>query len=87
MSLLVAAAVISAGQTFTCTPTRVWDGDAPIWCAEGPRIRLSGIAARDADGPVAQASPAPMQVQRDLVMLWSGFPVSLLVDRLKAMFS
>lgn len=36
-----------AGETFACTPTRVWDGDGPIWCAEGPRIRLAGIAARE----------------------------------------
>ena len=35
------------GERFACTPTRVWDGDGPIWCAEGPRIRLSGIAARE----------------------------------------
>lgn len=40
--LLVAASVVAAGQSFDCTPTRVWDGDGPIWCAEGPRIRLSG---------------------------------------------
>lgn len=48
MSLLVlaAAAIIPAGEIFTCTPTRVWDGDGPVWCAEGPRIRLTGIAAR-----------------------------------------
>ncbi len=39
--------VPSAGESFTCTPIRVWDGDGPIWCAEGPRIRLSGIAARE----------------------------------------
>jgi endonuclease YncB( thermonuclease family) len=43
-------AIASRGSTFGCTPTRVWDGDGPIWCAEGPRIRLSGIAAREMDG-------------------------------------
>lgn len=46
-SLLLATAVIPAGQSFQCTPTRVWDGDGPIWCAEGPHVRLSGIAARE----------------------------------------
>jgi endonuclease YncB( thermonuclease family) len=35
-----------AGAAFTCTPVRVWDGDGPIWCAEGPKVRLAGIAAR-----------------------------------------
>lgn len=38
---------VAAGTAFTCTPTVVWDGDGPIWCAEGPRIRLHGIAARE----------------------------------------
>jgi endonuclease YncB( thermonuclease family) len=60
MSLLLAAAtVIAAGQPFTCTPTRVWDGEGPIWCAEGPRIRLSGIAAREADGSCRTGQPCP----------------------------
>jgi endonuclease YncB( thermonuclease family) len=48
--LLAAISIVPAGQTFQCTPTRVWDGDGPIWCGEGPRIRLSGIAAREMDG-------------------------------------
>jgi endonuclease YncB( thermonuclease family) len=45
--------------TFTCTPTRVWDGDGPIWCAEGPRIRLAGIAAREMDGSCSPGHPCP----------------------------
>ena len=43
--LLLLASVVAPGATFTCTPVAVWDGDGPIWCAEGPRIRLEGIAA------------------------------------------
>ena len=54
-----AAQVPPAGTTFTCTPTRVWDGDGPIWCAEGPRIRLAGIAAREADGTCRPNQPCP----------------------------
>ena len=46
MLTFLAASIVAAGQTFTCTPTHVWDGDGPIWCAEGPHVRLSGIAAR-----------------------------------------
>lgn len=57
--LLVAATIVPAGQTFECTPTRVWDGDGPIWCAEGPRIRLSGIAAREIDGTCRTNQPCP----------------------------
>jgi endonuclease YncB( thermonuclease family) len=47
MPLLLAAKIIAAGATFACTPIAVWDGDGPVWCAEGPRIRLHGIAARE----------------------------------------
>jgi endonuclease YncB( thermonuclease family) len=51
--------VIAAGIAFTCTPTHVWDGDGPIWCAEGPRIRLSGIAARERDDSCRPGHPCP----------------------------
>src|SRR3546814_11542766 len=60
--------VVPAGQTFLCTPTRVWDGDGPVWCAEGPRIRLAGIAARESDGTCRSNQPcpdAPAQAARD----------------------
>jgi hypothetical protein len=60
MSLVIAAAtIISAGQTFACTPTHVWDCDGPVWCAEGPRIRRPGIAAREIDGTCWQGQPCP----------------------------
>ena len=49
--------LVKAGQTFTCTPTHVWDGDGPIWCEEGPRLRLAGIAAREMDGDVCAVIP------------------------------
>lgn len=57
--MLLAVTIIAAGQTFTCTPVRVWDGDGPIWCAEGPRIRLAGIAARELDGSCSPGHPCP----------------------------
>lgn len=57
--LLAAAAIVPAGQSFECTPTAVWDGDGPIWCAEGPHIRLSGIAAREMDGTCSRGHPCP----------------------------
>lgn len=57
--LFIAASIVPAGQTFDCTPTRVWDGDGPIWCAEGPRVRLSGIAARETDGTCRDNQPCP----------------------------
>ncbi|ARU15912.1 hypothetical protein A9D14_06595 [Croceicoccus marinus] len=57
--LLFAAAIVPSGQTFECTPIRVWDGDGPIWCAEGPRIRVSGVAARETDGTCRPGHPCP----------------------------
>jgi len=40
-------AIVARDETFTCTPVRVWDGDGPVWCAEGPKLRIAGIAARE----------------------------------------
>lgn len=62
MSLMIAAAAalfVPAGESFPCTPVRVWDGDGPIWCAEGPKIRLSGIAAPEMDGSCGTGHPCP----------------------------
>lgn len=57
--LLALAPVVAAGQAFVCTPTRVWDGDGPVWCAEGPKVRLAGIAAREMDGTCRRRQPCP----------------------------
>ncbi|WP_152435606.1 thermonuclease family protein [Erythrobacter sp. THAF29] len=57
LALLLGA--VPAGQEFACTPTAVWDGDGPVWCAEGPRVRLSGIAAREMDGSCRSRHPCP----------------------------
>lgn len=59
-ALLLAAAIVPAGQSFKCTPTRVWDGDGPIWCAEGPHVRLSGVAAKEMDGTCKRGHPCPI---------------------------
>ena len=50
---------VGDGDSFSCTPTKLWDGDGPIHCAEGPRVRLSGIAAREADGSCRPGHPCP----------------------------
>lgn len=57
--MLMLAPVMAVGQAFACTPVRVWDGDGPIWCAEGPRVRLAGIAAREIDGTCRPNQPCP----------------------------
>jgi endonuclease YncB( thermonuclease family) len=59
MGMILAALTVPAGQSFKCTPIRVWDGDGPIWCAEGPRVRLSGIATREMDRTCKAGHPCP----------------------------
>jgi endonuclease YncB( thermonuclease family) len=70
------ATIVPAGQDFKCTPIRVWDGDGPVWCAEGPRVRLSGIAAREMDGTCRSNQPCPNAAAKDaknaLVSLLGG---------------
>lgn len=75
--LLLAAQVIPIGQTFQCTPTRVWDGDGPVWCAEGPRVRVAGIAARESDGSCRSNQPCPAataELARDALVAVVGTP-------------
>ena len=52
-------AIVARGERFTCTPQRVWDGDGPIHCAEGTKVRLAGIAARESDGSCRPGHPCP----------------------------
>ena len=56
---LLAAAIVPAGESFECTPVRVWDGGGPTWCAEGPHVRRSGIAAKEMDGTCNANQPCP----------------------------
>lgn len=70
--------IIPAGQPFTCTPTAVWDGDGPIWCAEGPRVRIAGIAAREHDGTCRSNQPCPAasaEASRDALVRLLGTPI------------
>jgi len=53
------ATIVTAGQTFQCTPIAVWDGDGPVWCAEGPKIRIAGVAARESDDSCRTNQPCP----------------------------
>jgi hypothetical protein len=65
-----------AGSAFVCTPTAIYDGDGPIWCAEGPKVRLAGIAAREIDETCRPQHPCPKasgKASRDhLVKLLGG---------------
>lgn len=51
--------IVPALALFICTPIAVYDGDGPIWCAEGPKVRLAGIAAREMDGTCRSNQPCP----------------------------
>lgn len=68
--------VILAASLFLCTPVAVYDGDGPVWCAEGPRIRISGIAAREMDGTCRANQPCPdasaIEARDALVALLGG---------------
>jgi endonuclease YncB( thermonuclease family) len=68
--------IIAAGLAFLCTPTAVWDGDGPVWCEEGPRLRIAGIAARELDGSCSAGHPCPdataEQARAALVSLLGG---------------
>lgn len=74
--LAASVPIVPAGETFTCTAISVWDGDGPIWCAEGPRIRLQGIAAREMDGSCRPGHPCPsasgVEARDHLVELLGG---------------
>jgi hypothetical protein len=72
--------VIPKEQSFECTPTHVWDGDGPIWCAEGPHVRLAGIAAREMDGTCKTNQPCPRasaEAARDALVALLGKPIGV----------
>jgi hypothetical protein len=70
------AQVVPAGQSFKCTPVAVYDGDGPVWCAEGPKLRIAGIAAREMDGTCRSNQPCPsvgaIDARDRLVRLFGG---------------
>src|SRR5690348_10025227 len=72
----LAAQIVAAGNTFSCTPTAVWDGDGPVWCAEGPKLRIAGIAAREIDDTCRSNQPCPAvggtEARDRLVRLFGG---------------
>jgi endonuclease YncB( thermonuclease family) len=75
-----AVPVVPSGQTFSCTPMHVWDGDGPVWCEEGPRLRLAGIAARELDGSCSPGHPCPAPsgiAARDALAALLGTPTGV----------
>lgn len=75
--------VVPAGERFACTPIELWDGDGPAWCAEGPRIRFAGIAAREMDGTCRSNQPCPdatAEAARDYLAKLLGTPAGFTKD-------
>jgi endonuclease YncB( thermonuclease family) len=68
--------IVPAGQRFQCTPIAVWDGDGPVWCREGKKLRIAGIAAREIDNSCRPGQPCPpasgRQARDRLVGLFGG---------------
>lgn len=52
-------ATATPGLFFTCTVRGVHDGDGPIYCAEGQKVRLTAVAARELDGSCRRWHPCP----------------------------
>ncbi|WP_267395003.1 MULTISPECIES: hypothetical protein [unclassified Sphingomonas] len=45
--MFVALLIAAAAPQFSCTVTRVHDGDGPLWCSNGIKVRVAGIQAPD----------------------------------------
>ncbi|NIO40574.1 MAG: hypothetical protein GTO41_10545 [Burkholderiales bacterium] len=50
---------LATAATFICTPIAVFDGDGPLWCEEGHKIRIASISAREIDGTCRARHPCP----------------------------
>jgi len=81
VSLMGATMIVPAGRSFVCTPSAVYDGDGPVWCKEGAKVRLAGIAAREMDGTCNSNQPCPgagaIAARDQLVRLLGGSKGSL----------
>lgn len=45
--MLVVILAAAALPTFSCDVVRVHDGDGPLWCRSGEKVRIAGIQAPD----------------------------------------
>ncbi|MDO6414303.1 hypothetical protein Q4F19_07905 [Sphingomonas sp. BIUV-7] len=44
---MLALLLVAATSPFSCVVTRVHDGDGPLWCANGVKVRIAGVQAPD----------------------------------------
>lgn len=45
--MLLPLLATALAPSFTCTVTRVHDGDGPLWCSNGIKVRVAGVQAPD----------------------------------------
>jgi len=55
LTILVAAAAM---PSFTCDVIRVHDGDGPLWCRSGQKVRIAGVQAPDFESAQPCRRPA-----------------------------
>lgn len=46
-AVFLAFAQVATGQNFTCDVVRVHDGDGPLTCSSGVKVRIAGVQAPD----------------------------------------
>ena len=44
---------------FVCQVQRIHDADGPLWCANGAKVRVAGVNAREVDGSCRRGAPCP----------------------------
>ncbi|MEG3089397.1 thermonuclease family protein [Sphingomonas sp. PB4P5] len=54
-----------AAASFLCLVTRVHDGDGPLWCGNGMKVRVAGIQAPDFENAEPCRKPKPNYVCSD----------------------
>lgn len=54
--------VLAPATPFACTVTRVHDGDGPLWCSNGTKVRIAGVQAPDFESAVPCRSADPRRL-------------------------
>ena len=64
---MLALSAATPTTAFTCRVTRVHDGDGPLWCSNGIKVRIAGVQAPDFESasPCRAADPRRMNYRCD----------------------
>lgn len=44
---MLAFIIVASAELFSCEVVRVHDGDGPLWCRSGQKVRIAGVQAPD----------------------------------------